>query len=250
MAEKFLKTLKLPGIDEPYKIPQTAEDVGARPADWMPTAEQVGARPNTWMPNATDVGARAKDWLPTLMEIGAAPTINIGSYNDDLDYVIGNTACWVSASTINNPTNYYGLCETWDSGIGGVVQRISTSKGCVQRIKTSNGWGEWEWINPPLTPGEEHRTTERYLGKPVYVKVIDFGAWPTANSYVQVDFNTSGKTLIDIQTTGYAEANGYSTINYPTTTVQAYAGIIKLINNNSFTLAGIRGCFVVKYVYN
>lgn len=29
MAERFLKTLKLPGIDEPYKIPQTAEDVGA-----------------------------------------------------------------------------------------------------------------------------------------------------------------------------------------------------------------------------
>lgn len=43
MADKFLKTLKLPGIDEPYKIPQTAADVGARPVDWMPTAEDVGA---------------------------------------------------------------------------------------------------------------------------------------------------------------------------------------------------------------
>lgn len=29
MADKFLKTLKLPGINEPYKIPQAAEDVGA-----------------------------------------------------------------------------------------------------------------------------------------------------------------------------------------------------------------------------
>ena len=34
MAERFLKTLKLPGIDKPYKIPQTAEDIGAAPAGY------------------------------------------------------------------------------------------------------------------------------------------------------------------------------------------------------------------------
>ena len=35
----------------------TAEDVGARPNDWMPTAEDVGARPNDWMPTAEQVGS-------------------------------------------------------------------------------------------------------------------------------------------------------------------------------------------------
>lgn len=33
----------------------------------------------------------------------------------------------------------------------------------------------YEWENPPLQLGVEYRTTERYLGKPVYVKVVDCG---------------------------------------------------------------------------
>lgn len=32
-----------------------------------------------------------------------------------------------------------------------------------------------EWINPPMQLGVEYRTTERYLGKPVYVKLVDCG---------------------------------------------------------------------------
>lgn len=33
-----------------------------------------------------------------------------------------------------------------------------------------------EYLNPPLVLGVEYRTTERFLGKPVYVKAINFGA--------------------------------------------------------------------------
>ena len=32
-----------------------------------------------------------------------------------------------------------------------------------------------EYLNPPLALGVEYRTTERYLGKPVYVKAVDCG---------------------------------------------------------------------------
>ncbi len=34
-------------------------------------------------------------------------------------------------------------------------------------------WTPWEWGNPPLALGVEYRTTERYLGKPVYVKLVN-----------------------------------------------------------------------------
>ena len=54
----------------------TAEQVGARPSDWMPTAEQVGARPDNWMPSASEVGARPNTWLPTPEQIGAAPALD------------------------------------------------------------------------------------------------------------------------------------------------------------------------------
>lgn len=37
-----------------------------------------------------------------------------------------------------------------------------------------------EYLNPPLVLGVEYRTTERYLGKPVYVKAVNLGALPNA----------------------------------------------------------------------
>ena len=36
-------------------------------------------------------------------------------------------------------------------------------------------WGPWEYVNPPMDLGVEYRTTERYLGKPVYAKAVDCG---------------------------------------------------------------------------
>lgn len=39
-----------------------------------------------------------------------------------------------------------------------------------------------EWLNPPMKLGVEYRTTERYMGKPVYVKLVDFGALPNATT--------------------------------------------------------------------
>ena len=41
------------------------------------------------------------------------------------------------------------------------------------RTRNYSGWIPWEYINPPLKLGVEYRTTERFLGKPVYVKVVD-----------------------------------------------------------------------------
>ena len=36
----------------------------------------------------------------------------------------------------------------------------------------------WEWINPPMDTGAVYRTTRRYMGKPVYTKLIDCGTIP------------------------------------------------------------------------
>lgn len=47
---------------------------------------------------------------------------------------------------------------------------------------------EYEYANPPMQLGVEYRTTERYLGKPVYCKLVNFGALPNATRKV-VDHN-------------------------------------------------------------
>lgn len=52
----------------------------------------------------------------------------------------------------------------------------------VRRICYQNTWQPWEWENPPMMLGVEYRTTERYLGKPVYTKLVNFGALPKAST--------------------------------------------------------------------
>ena len=46
--------------------------------------------------------------------------------------------------------------------------------GCYYRMVN----GKREWINPPMVIGTEYRTTERWNGKPVFTKAIDFGLLP------------------------------------------------------------------------
>lgn len=54
-----------------------------------------------------------------------------------------------------------------------------------------------EWADPPMELDTEYRTTERYLGKPVYAKVVDFGALPNASSKNTV-FSKVSATAISI----------------------------------------------------
>lgn len=44
----------------------------------------------------------------------------------------------------------------------------------VRNTSISDAWQPWEWLTPPMDLGVEYRTTERYLGKPLYKKLIEF----------------------------------------------------------------------------
>lgn len=63
---------------------------------------------------------------------------------------------------------------------GGVALGIS----CMRMRTNAGEWQPWEWVNPPMTLGVEFRTMERYLGKPVYCKLVNFGALPNATQKV------------------------------------------------------------------
>ena len=49
---------------------------------------------------------------------------------------------------------------------------------CCRRRKTNGVWGEWELANPIMKEFVEYRTTERYKEKPVYVCLVNAGAYP------------------------------------------------------------------------
>lgn len=62
----------------------------------------------------------------------------------------------------------------------------------MKRIYQSNAWNPWEWINPPMLAGVEYRTTERYMGKPVYAKLVDCKGMPSgANAAKTVQHNSA-----------------------------------------------------------
>lgn len=50
-------------------------------------------------------------------------------------------------------------------------------------IKISGAWKPLEYIDPPMDLGVEYRTTERYLGKPVYAKLIPCETIPANSTY-------------------------------------------------------------------
>jgi hypothetical protein len=54
---------------------------------------------------------------------------------------------------------YYGL----QAGVS-----IATKK------KLAGTWHPWEYVNPPMVPGGEYRTTKRHNGKPVYTKLLSY----------------------------------------------------------------------------
>lgn len=81
-----------------------------------------------------------------------------------------------------------------------------TESWTVQRVKLNGVWQPWEWVNPPMYPGIEYRTTERWNGKPVYTIVIDCGAIPNDSSKV-VAHGISGITQV-LRTTGTRVGSG------------------------------------------
>lgn len=54
--------------------------------------------------------------------------------------------------------------------------------GEICRRCFSTDWSRWEYLNPPCMLGMEYPTTERYLGKTVYIKLLDFGMLPASQN--------------------------------------------------------------------
>lgn len=78
---------------------------------------------------------------------------------------------------VSGTTNAYAIISAIVIKAGHWIELRATFvlTGCQAVILYNNGWGEWEWLNPPMTFGVEYRTTERYMGKPVYAKCVNYG---------------------------------------------------------------------------
>lgn len=74
------------------------------------------------------------------------------------------------------------------------------------REKRLNVWGDWEHTNPPMEIGIEYRTTERYLGKPVYVKLFDCGTIPAQGTHKDLVVSPDVNSIVSV--TAYSPQRG------------------------------------------
>ena len=130
--------------------------------------------------------------------------------------------------------------------------------GCYYRTVD----GVVEWFNPPMQVGgidadgnqiNEYRTTERYLGKPVYAKVVDFGPLPN-NTEKQVKLNINGIQHIVECSARYSGGDRIPSCNTATSPTQEVklnyvsnynGGFVRIASNYD---ASASGCYVsIKY---
>lgn len=165
--------------------------------------------------------------------IGAAPDgFGLGNRNvtltasDDLDNVTGNGwYSWGSSTPANTPTlinsnSSSDYCAMFMIGGSQIVVSYNDRNNMAMRSKNIDGWTPWEYINPPLKLGVEYRTTERYLGKPVYAQIVNFGALPNADRKVLTHNIQNISSVIAV----YGQAQDQAL------TVGAFSGTITAIN--------------------
>lgn len=67
------------------------------------------------------------------------------------------------------------------------------------RVLKDAVWDEWEFENPYMQVGKEYRTTERYLGAPIYSQIVAYGSLPNA-TIKRVEHNIENiDRIIDIK---------------------------------------------------
>lgn len=151
------------------------------------TASQVGARPNTWFPSIAEIGAAPAGYGLNNDFVTVNNTAALDSYftcgwvrfintvTDDL--LMGYRTAIIRVDSYSNSTGNELLFQT-----AYLFSGAEQSVGKIQRFCTKGSWQPWEWVNPLMAIGTEYRTTERYMGKPVYARLVNLGAMPNATS--------------------------------------------------------------------
>lgn len=113
------------------------------------------------------------DAAPGGFGLGTRTVVSVSGGRDANDL----SGCGFFCVDQNAPTSDWWYGYQIEYNVGYKYQRFGRTDSfeIVERKQINNVWGDWEYLNPPMNLGVEYRTTERYLGKPVYAKLVDCG---------------------------------------------------------------------------
>ena len=118
--------------------------------------------------------------------IDAYTATDEAAFNTALSEIVASMPSRSTKQVAFNLNDYLGTAPYWLATIYKYSSAVATVKCSVaswggtsfQKTYMSGAWKPLEWINPPMGVGIVYRTAERWNGKPVYVKLIDFGTLP------------------------------------------------------------------------
>ena len=162
--------------------PDTAKAGSSQEVGGSPTIECVDSfngRTGAVVPAAGDYTAGMVGAAPD--GYGLGKTSSSAAPGNDLNKCLANGWYWVGSGIANMPNGItYASVFVRTRLANQIVQMLFDhlgNEGCQMIRQTKDGGTTWveEWVNPPMSLGVEYRTTERYLGKPVYVMAINMG---------------------------------------------------------------------------
>ena len=205
----------------------TAEEVGARPNTWLPTIEEIGAAPAILRhsSNLTAAGWYKVGTLQTWNHTGSA-TIHVGgSYSTksptagivDVAFASYDAKAKTRLQVkVKNQITKVGVTAPADRVFDIYIYYASDARN-VAAINVDTVDATFtpvafeatditennmvtvayldEYDNPPLEAGVEYRTTEQWNGKPVYTKMVNFGALPN-NGQLYAPHGITGLTRV------------------------------------------------------
>jgi hypothetical protein len=199
--------------DEAQEAAKRAEDAAERAEDSLERAEEIvdSLEDGSYIESDPTVPNWAKQPAKptyTAAEIGAAPagfglgtSPKILTSEDDIDKIWNNGwYTWTTRVPQNAPSVASGVTTYGYLFVNGITQSIASVHAGVNNViltrsKIGGDIGAWEWVNPPMQLGVEYRTTERYMGKPVYVKLVDCGNLPNSSTK-GITVATSKKAIV------------------------------------------------------
>lgn len=122
---------------------------------------------------------------------------------------------WTAYVIENLPYNELVTAQILHIIVPNLTSEYGKYSNCsLRRTRYGNDYVPWEWVNPPMELGTEYRTTERYLGKPVYVKTINMGNLP-GNAVKKASFQSNNVVDKIVSVTGQCTTDSGVNLSLP-----------------------------------
>lgn len=161
-------------------------------------------------------GSQFESYLDSLID-GTNKIIRLTELADYPSNILSGNAGWADVSIDSDGDILVEWCGPTDVVAGTV---IGIQKAYKKRL-IDGTWLPWEYANPPMQLGVEYRTTERYLDKPVYAKLVNFGALPNATQKVVKHNIPNVSSVISVYGSAQDQAIGVGAFGMQVTGINA-----------------------------